>query len=210
MQCQTPVSDENQSTLDQWSKHEEETRADDARAQFEQETNPQRRCFHATILLISVIAGTALFLMGIGQFVGIAFQELGPVSLVLRLYLLALCLLGILVELEWTKMAQSPVLHNWITRGLFYAFLGILGLQENDTASLRDENRVGDKIALTYIKVIAQIMIGIGGFYFCMGALCCQIWYNRQTEDFKRRVERGRQMRQDAERYGVHPEGEAV
>mmetsp|Transcript_21429 Transcript_21429/g.27713 ORF Transcript_21429/g.27713 Transcript_21429/m.27713 type:complete len:205 (-) Transcript_21429:979-1593(-) len=204
------MSNEDEPALSDWSKKEEENRADGNRAEYEAETNPKRRCFHANVLTVSLVAGSCLFLMLVGQLVGIIFQDLGPVSLVIRTYLVVLSFLGILVELEWTSIAKSAVLHNWISRGLFYAFIGVLGLQENDSASLRDENRVGDKIALNYVKVVAQMMIGLGCLYFFMGITCMQIWYNRQVEDYKSRVERGRTVRQTAQRYGVEPDVDIV
>mmetsp|Transcript_31568 Transcript_31568/g.65945 ORF Transcript_31568/g.65945 Transcript_31568/m.65945 type:complete len:209 (-) Transcript_31568:853-1479(-) len=172
-------------------------------AEFDAETNPRRKCLQTNVMTVSFLAGVFLSLMCIGQIVGMVFQDIGPISYILRFYTMILCFLGILVELEWTKfVTKSTILNNWISRGFFYSFIGVLGLQENDSASLRDENRPGDAIALNYVKVVAWLMISIGLLYSSMGISCLQFFYNRQRTEYKRRLERAATIREAAARYG--------
>ena len=192
--------------LEAWDKHEKEnqsqTRDAMRRLEYETETNPRRKCLHSHVVTVSAIAGLSLFVMGIGQFVGFVLNEMGPISYVLRIYVIVLCSLGILAELEWTALGNSTILKIWITRGLFYGFIGVLGLQQNDTASLRDQNRPGDHVAVVFTKVVAWIMIGVGALYFVMGITCMQIIYNRQREDYTTRKERAGIVRETTSRYG--------
>lgn len=135
--------------------------------------------------------------MAVGQFLGIYFQSVGPIQYVLRIYVIILCLLVMANELEWTIFTRdSMILKHWITRGLFYAFIGVLGLEENDTTSSRHADTHGYIISLQFIKAVAWIMIGCGTLYFGMGMLCLHYYYNRLRDDYQERVERARQARQ--------------
>lgn len=140
--------------------------------------------------------------MAAGQFVGYVFQKDGPVQYVLRLYVVALSFLAILVEVEWTKFArESAILRIWITRGLFYAFIGVLGLEQNDTEPSQNIARRGFDISRQYIRVVAWMMVGIGSMYSMMGMLCLQIYYNRLRADYENRVKRAKDIRETTERY---------
>lgn len=176
-------------------------------AQLDEEVNPSRSLLHKFFILISIIAAVSALNMAFGQFLGIVFQNVGPVQYVLRVYVIALCVLVILNELEWTKYARdSKIMHIWITRGLFYAFIGVLGLEENDTSTSRNSDERGFSFSLTYIRAVAWVMVSCGTLYFFMGVFCLQIVNNRLRSDYQERLARATEVRQTTERYGEQPE----
>jgi hypothetical protein len=66
-----------------------------------------------------------------------AFHTAGRVQYVLRVYVILLYLLIVLNELECTKFThESKSLRYWITRGLLYTFVGVLGLKDASNSLL--------------------------------------------------------------------------
>lgn len=190
--------------LEQWSSHERETeeqqRRDERQAQYDEETNPKRRLFHKTIVLMSAVAVVSSFLMAVGQLIGMMYQTEGPIQYVLRFYVFLLCFLAILTELEWTSFArESAILRFWVTRGFFYSFIGLLGLEENDTSADKDDSSFKNlDAAREFTKVVAWMIIGVGIAYSLMGLCCLQVLYKRQRADFEARVERASVVRESA------------
>jgi hypothetical protein len=128
--------------------------------------------------------------LAVGQVLGIVYETAGPVQYVLRFYVVLLCLLVILNELEYFALTvESRILHYWVTRGALYAFIGLLGLEENDTTSAGVATS-SSSVATTYVKAVAWVMIGIGTTYFAMGLCCLQFVYDRIRMDYERRLER--------------------
>ena len=194
------------SAADSWDRHEEETRTqnrrEEARAQLEEELNPSRKCMHRFFRLISFLTGICAFLMGLGQVVGMTFEDLDVISYVMRAYVIVLCLLVVFIEAEWTALVKnSSILRYWITRGLFYSFVGVIGIQQNDHVSERNpESEERDSISLQFIKVVAWLMVGSGILYFFMGAFCLQLYYNRLRRDYDERSGRAVHIRNATER----------
>jgi hypothetical protein len=171
---------------------EEETVAQRQARQLEmarrEELNPTKRPAHRLVLLFRGITVLAALNMAVGQVLGIVFETAGPVQYVLRFYVVLLCLLVILNELEYFALTvESRILHYWVTRGALYAFIGLLGLEEND-ASAGVSTSSG--VATTYVKAVAWVMIGIGATYFAMGLCCLQFVFDRIRMDYERRLER--------------------
>jgi len=164
-----------------------------AREQLEEQRNPSRRCMHRFFNMIALMTGVCGFLMGLGQIIGMTYEDLDMISYVLRVYILVLCGLVTLIEAEWTAfIINSSILRVWITRGLFYAFIGIIGIQQNDNVIDRDDDRriLNKSPSLQFIRVVAWLMVGCGLLYFGMGVACLQIYYNRLRRDYEER--RGR------------------
>lgn len=198
-------SQEETSATDSWDRREqqteEQTRRDDARAQLEEERNPSRSCLHQFFRCISVATGTCALLMGLGQVVGMTFEDIDVISYVMRGYVMVLCVLVIFIEAEWTALVKnSSILRYWISRGLFYSFVGVIGLQQNDHATERDPDTNRDSVSLHFIKVVAWLMIASGILYFGMGVLCLQIYYNRLRRTYEERCGRAVHVRDATER----------
>lgn len=81
-----------------------------------QEIPVARRGIHKAFILYSVLAALVSLWMAVGQIMGCFVYEIETVSYILRAYVVVACLLLILVELEWTSLARSTLLHNWIGR----------------------------------------------------------------------------------------------
>lgn len=142
--------------------------------------------------------GIAGVLMLLGQLVGVYFYEGDPVQGVMRCYVVLMCVLIVLNELQWTKfIRESAILRIWITRGIFYAFVGVLGLEENDTQNASEhKSATGRAQALEFIDIVAYLMIGCGISYFVMGCLCLQLLRNRVLTDYEQRVKEAKVNRQ--------------
>lgn len=131
--------------------------------------------------------------MFLGQIIGLAYEVVGGIQIVLRIYVVMLCLLVILNELAWTKYTRdSTLLHLWITRGLVYSFVGVLGLEENSVSPYR-ESTIAATPALLYLKGVAWMMVACGCTYIALGALCLQIVDDRMKKDLAQRKERAKE-----------------
>jgi hypothetical protein len=160
--------------------------ADNADDDAHEELQPHRRKIHKLFFFISVVAMIAALSMATGQIVGLVFKKLGPIQWVLRGYVIALCLLVLFNELEMSKLArENMILHNWVCRGLLYSFIGVIGLEENDTYEYKDDPPLGAGSAKYFLHVVSWIIIGVGAIYFVMGLLCIQRQYEFERVEFK-------------------------
>jgi hypothetical protein len=145
------------------------------------------------IVILSIMTCTAAVLMLVGQIMGLfIFRSYGPIQYVLHFYVFLLCIMVVLVECEWTPIGrQSFVFSFWLTRGLTYAFIGVLGLEENDTADWTNPSDVIEN----FVKIVAWLMIGVGTIYSLLGLCCIQIIYTKERKDFAGRCTRAKQLR---------------
>jgi multisubunit Na+/H+ antiporter MnhC subunit len=183
------------------AKQEEEEKL---RSELDEELHPSRKCLHQIFIFISRITTLSAMLMLISQFLGIYFRQEGPIQYVIRIYVMVLCVIVMFNELEFTKMVrESAMLRIWITRGAIYAFIGILGLEEAESSpTTSHKDSAGRDQALTFVMVIAWIMIGLGVLYFVMGVLCLQLVLNRLREEYQERLERSNETQRTSARYG--------
>ncbi len=164
---------------------------------LQEELYPQRNWFHKFTRFIGCIVSLSTLLMGSAQFVGIAYQAETAIQYVVHIYVLLLCFLALLTELEWTSMVtDSKILHNWVTRGIFYALIGTLGLLQDETEELRSVNAFTSRdVAMKFIYGVAWLMIACGLLYFCMGLLCLQRLVRRFRENHAARLEMASEKR---------------
>jgi hypothetical protein len=198
------VGEDEAEVMNEWKGYESNSEKDALRAQLREELNPTRKPLHKLFKLFSLITVCAALLMGLGQCVGVFFEELGVIDYVLRLYVLLFCLLAILNELDFFSLTRdSKLLRIWITRGLFYVFIGVLGLSEHAASSeARNENYVHRDTVLHFIVVTAWVMTGVGLLYIAMGAMCLKLLYNSLENDYQERVEKAKEVRRTTQRYG--------
>jgi multisubunit Na+/H+ antiporter MnhC subunit len=194
--------------MNNWSEQEKATakqeEEDKLRSELDEELHPRRKCLHQIFIFISMITTLAALLMGLGQIIGIYFNEDGPIQYVIRIYVIVLCVIIMFNELEFTKMVrESAMLRIWITRGAIYAFIGVLGLEEIEASPASShQNSAGRDQALTFVLVIAWIIVGIGVLYFVMGVLCLQLVSNRLREEYQDRLSRSKETHRTSTRYG--------
>jgi cation transport ATPase len=160
--------------------------ADNADDDEQNELQPHRRKIHKLFFFISVVAMIAALSMATGQIVGLVYKKLGPIQWVLRGYVIALCFLVLFNELEMSKLArENMILHNWVCRGLLYSFIGVIGLEENDTYVYKDDPPLGSGSAKYFMQAVSWIIVGVGAVYFVMGLLCIQRQYEFERVEFK-------------------------
>ena len=154
-------------------------------------------------LLISFITSCAALAMLIGQIVGLVFQSNnGPVEYVLRFYTIVLCIVCIMVEYEWTAFGrESKILHFWITRGLYYAFIGVLGLDQIDNSGDTNSSLSWSDMAHNYIFVVAWAILLCGCLYFFMGLFCLQIVHDKLRKDYDERCQQAPNVQQTISTY---------
>jgi hypothetical protein len=116
--------------------------------------------------------------MIIVQFVGgLSNDDIEVFPAVARVYVVIFCAFVIMNEMGLGKKLTggSSLFSNWIVRGLFYAYIGLVGLEQNVLAS---------EATGIYAKVVAWYMIVCGGMYLTLGACCLELYYNSIVPDF--------------------------
>jgi hypothetical protein len=168
--------------------------------QIHEQQHPSRRILHQIIVLLSIVTCIAAALMVVAQIMGLfVYRSYGPIAYVLHLYIFLLCIVVVLVECEWTPIGrESFIFSYWLTRGLSYTFIGVLGLETNDTA---DWTNPSDLIE-NFVKVVAWLMFGMGATYFILGLFCIQVIYTRERKDYTDRCTLAKQLRSN--RNAVH------
>ena len=113
----------------------------------------------------------------------------------LSVYLIVMCGLAVLTELEWFSFViKSRLLTNWVSRGLIYIFMALLSI---DQATLSETT---NKRELLFIINVSYAFAAIGVGYFGMGCLCMQLWLKKLREDHQIRRKGGDLKKKDANR----------
>jgi len=142
--------------------------------------------------------GVAL-LMIVAQLIGIYFFYMSPVQAVMRCYVIVMCVVVIMNELDLTQfIRESAILRVWITRGLIYAFIGVLGLEENETEDPeKNSSSLWRDAAFQYFEIAAFIMVANGLLYYAMGCMCIQIVKTRAVQDYETKCADLKQTKKD-------------
>ena len=179
--------------VQQWDQHENNTTSEiKAKQELDNILYPKRSILHRFTNFIRFIVIIAAILMGAGEILDMTVETSDPIQMVLSIYLLALCLLIILNELEWLKIVvNNALLTNWITRGLFYAFVGVIGLEEY----FANEDKILVDVQKVYIQTVAWGMIGSGATYSIMGLLCFQRCHHNARENYDNRMVEAKKKR---------------
>ena len=179
----------------------EQLREEEAERIHEQ-LHPSRRMLHKMILLLSFVTCIAAVLMLTGQIMGLfIFRSYGPIQYVLHFYVFLLCIIVVLVECEFTPIGrQSFIFNYWLTRGLSYSFIGVLGLEENDNADWTNSSDFMEII----VKFVAWFMVVVGVTYFVLGLFFVQIFYTKERKDYVDRCTLAKQLR--SRNSAMHPD----
>ena len=177
---------------------------------------PKRSCCHKIFILLNVVAVTACLCMGLSQVLPlILFWRPALVEVVLRSYLAFFCILFIIGEIEAPVpfIRSSESLHNFITKGVLFIFLAVVGLEQSLVSSTQIRKDVdkmlkpygedvaegAGQVAIVFIEVSSWFMLGVGILYVVLGLLCmkglrdrCRVNYAQRMEDYfsKRRSQR--------------------
>lgn len=139
--------------------------------------------------IITVLFSLLLF---IAQVVSVVYLPFDGVELVLKIILSSFTVLIALNELEcWGMLRNSPLMWHWVPRGYFYAFIGIVSVEENDVKELPLDlaKMTVDAPATVFIETASWMMFAAGVTYVVFGMCCGQRYLNRVKGDYSERVE---------------------
>lgn len=115
----------------------------------------------------------------------------------LSLYLVVMCFLAVLTELEWFQfVTKSRVLTNWISRGLLYIFMALLSLDQSSLSATTNRRE------LDFIITVSYLFGAVGSGYSVMGLLCMQLWLKKMREEHEIRCKGGQLKKRDMIRNG--------
>lgn len=160
-----------------------------------------RRTFaHRAYRFFKFIAIALAFLLLLAQVLSLVFLPFDAHELVLKVFLGSFSILIMLNELEWWGLLKnSPILWNWIPRGYFYAFIGLVSVEENEVKSDMPLNSiVGSYSAAMFIETVSWMIFAVGVLYSVFGLCCGQLYVNKVRDNYSERL---------AERKRIFEEG---
>jgi len=154
---------------------------------------PARRLPHKFFLLVEFLAVSVNLWMMAGQVLGGFVYENIWIDYILRGYVVILCSLMVLAELEITGLARTNMLlHNFIPRGITYGFISVIGIHENETATEVRSGWEGYGALSDIVRAVAWNMLGLAVLYFVMGITCMQYVLDKYRTDYQHRLERAK------------------
>ena len=151
----------------------------------------ERTCSHKLFRLLKLITTLIATLLLIAQVISLVYLPFDGVELLLKIFLSSFCVLIIMNELEWwSKLRENSLFWNWITRGYFYAFIGLVSVEENNLkpSSGALETLPVDYTAALFIETASWMMFVIGALYLSLGSCCCQLYQTKVRDNYKDRV----------------------
>ena len=161
----------------------------------------QRTCSHKMFRLFKFITILIAALLLIAQIVSLVYLPFDGVELLIKLFISSFCVLIVMNELEWWGiLKESGLFWNWIPRGYFYCFIGVVSVEENNLKpSSGALNALPfDYTAALFIETVSWMMFVIGVLYISFGLCCCQVYQTKVRENYKDRL---------AERKKIFEEG---
>jgi hypothetical protein len=189
----------------EWAKTEQDMKRNEIKKQLDDELHPRRHGLHKCFICISFVTCLSAVLMGLGQVIGMFVDKQGPIQWVMRFYVIVLCCLVVMNELEWTRLTRdSTILRVWITRGFLYAFVGVLGLDQNSTnaAASNAASSVPSAAATVYFGVVAWFILLCGMLYSLMGVCCLQLAQDRMRATYQAKQDRAKETERTTFLYG--------
>lgn len=172
----------------------------------------QRTLPHRMFLMLSIVTALTGLNNVVAHLLALLFYgkyENGT-EVVLRYYTIGLCLVVILIETDQTALVrQSLVFRHFATRGVFYSFLGVLGLVEYDIGNQNSSryrqygffgtNSGGSsRLTLTlptaegagevYIWMTSSLMAAVGIVYLVLGTFCLHQKLDEIRRDYHQRM----------------------
>jgi hypothetical protein len=96
---------------------------------------------------------------------------------------------------------DSKILRFWITRGFIYAFVGLLGLDQNATQPIKT-GTVSSAAATVYFGVVAWFILVCGMLYTAMGLCCLQLAQDRMRASYQAKKDRAKETERTTFLYG--------
>lgn len=157
---------------------------------------PPRSCVYSLFVLFSGLAVLVTGMMILSQVLNLALSRGAFIQDILRVYVLILCILFLLSELQFERFLKLvPPLRNWIYRGFLYSLVGIIGVEES-VAALAEQYpkvpRFEEEMASLFLKVTSYCMFGIGVLYMAMGILCLKSVWEKLKNSYDEQVKNRR------------------
>jgi len=171
-------------------------------AETDNNTQPsyQRTCSHKLFRLFKLITILIAALLLIAQVISLVYLPFDGVELQLKIFLSSYCVVIIMNELEWwDALRSSPLLWNWVPRGYFYAFIGVVSVEENNLkpSSGALNTLPIDYTAALFIETASWMMFVIGILYILFGLCCCQVYQTKVRENYKERLAERKKIFED-------------
>lgn len=145
-----------------------------------------RGCFLNTCLLVAVVTVLTAVAVASSQVLAVIYDnELTLQECAIRIYSVCFCISICLNELGWTEtIRKTPLLASWVGRGFYYAFVGLLNLDQMDEF----RGGGGSKAASAVTEDAGCVMVAIGALYFVMGIGCCRARKEKRLAKYQRLV----------------------
>lgn len=161
---------------------------------------PKKSIAYKVFLIVSSIAVLFSGLMTVAQILTFAIMGGNFIQSVLRVYILAFCIMFMFAELQFEFLFKVvPPMRNWIYRGFLYSFVGVVGVEEAFATLAEEYPRiptVKDKATSVFVKVSAVGMFCVGVIYIAMGILCLKSVYEKVKASYNDQVEKFTEARQ--------------
>mmetsp|Transcript_1756 Transcript_1756/g.3850 ORF Transcript_1756/g.3850 Transcript_1756/m.3850 type:complete len:243 (+) Transcript_1756:152-880(+) len=155
---------------------------------------------HKFFRLFKLLNIAFAFFLLVAQAVSVVYLPFDFVELLLKLFVASFCVMFIMNELETSKILRdSPLLWNWVPRGYFYAFVGVVSVEENNLKPRNASEYSFAALTSSYssamfIEVASWMMFVLGVLYIIFGLLFGQRYHNKLREDYNNRVTERRRM----------------
>ncbi|KAL7532269.1 hypothetical protein ACHAWF_004069, partial [Thalassiosira exigua] len=150
----------------------------------------ERTFSHRVYRFFKVVTVLMALLLVVAQVVSVVYLPFDAVELVIKFFLSSFAVVIILNELEWwSLLTNSPLLTNWVPRGYFYAFIGVVSLEENDLKPSKPLSALPvDYTAALFIEVSSWMMFANGAIYLLFGLCCGQRFMNNVRDNYSERL----------------------
>ena len=156
---------------------------------------PRRNCLLALFNFIEgcgVLTSLCLMLTQVMPIILIPVDEIGAMSLVLKIYVSIFCLLFIMVECDVpiTFLRNASFLQAYFSRGFLYSFLGISCLEEAYSERVKDMvAHARDQFHVAWFSLFMQVsswmMLALGLSYMVFGLCCLKRFRDMMAEDYR-------------------------
>ncbi|GAX29465.1 hypothetical protein FisN_16Hh093 [Fistulifera solaris] len=151
---------------------------------------PRRSCALRSFKILSSFAiAVSAVLLG-AQIAAMAVFHFFFMPNVLRLYIVAFCIILILTELRMENLVPTTY-ENWVYRGFLYSFIGLIGVV------MAEANEVEERTLETRQMIVHLVMLGasyamfaLGVIYMLMGFCCLRDVLERMRADYDADVDR--------------------
>jgi hypothetical protein len=168
-----------------------------------EDTNPRRSCLNHFCKTLEYFTSLVALTIGTLEVLAFFYLKMTVLENILTIYMILFCMLIIMTELNIFNVAkESKILNLWPLRGLFYIFVGILGLNViNMTVMVGAE--VERSLFKNFSVVFSFIMIGLGVLYAALGLLCIQMINDKMEHNYQDRKKRAVDIKNAANKYGA-------